>query len=431
MLDQEGGVTLEQLLMEDEHCLSQCKAGNQRLTDFMCQRETLQKLIKYATKMPTDPNDHAVAHKFPFVAADILTSSKLIATSLVEGGSQVKADDSNDDDDAQDDIGLRMVSDSLKETNEKAEKKETVVEELDIEGGEKSDKVTTEEPAHEDDDCPKLEEQEDAKEPEKPKLDTSLLDLLIDGFSETYEEDMLPVLCGYFNKIISSLISKERQRMLEYLLLKRGGAIFDSLMRHINHHSLALLLIELLNVQIKPETSSSKKSGGGMMGQMQYEWETSDQENNDDAAENEGTLTPEQEQMQTILQKKSLSICLDLLDALSNKNNDLEKTLNANTVLFEFCDNDHCFAMLTNPEVLNKLIKICCQATTNVTSLSYALNLLQTIIKEFGNNEKEISDERKQQIQMLFVKHFPDMAYNCILILTQATTGAQTYVNQS
>jgi len=34
--------------------------------------------------------------------------------------------------------------------------------------------------------------------------------------------------------------------MCEYLLLKTEGAVFDGLLRHMNHHSLALLTIELL-----------------------------------------------------------------------------------------------------------------------------------------------------------------------------------------
>jgi hypothetical protein len=77
MLEQEGGCTLEDLLNEDEHCLQQCKAANPKLTDMLCQRSTLTKLIQYATLTPTDTN-HNVAHKFPFVACDILCASKTI-----------------------------------------------------------------------------------------------------------------------------------------------------------------------------------------------------------------------------------------------------------------------------------------------------------------------------------------------------------------
>jgi hypothetical protein len=75
-----------------------------------------------------------------------------------------------------------------------------------------------------------------------------LLDTLIQDFLQTEDEEMLPVLCGYFNKIIGFLLSKDKQRMCEYLLLKTEGAIFDGLMKHMSHHSLALLTIELLQI---------------------------------------------------------------------------------------------------------------------------------------------------------------------------------------
>lgn len=198
-----------------------------------------------------------------------------------------------------------------------------MVEELDLmndDNGESTEKPAQklEQDATENDSTPNIENQgdqqngedahaenvkieEEVKEEKLPENDYSLLDHLIDDFCETPDDDMLPVLCGYFNKIMSSLINKERQRMLEYLLIKRQGHIFDALAAHLNHHSLAQLLIELLSIQIKPEPAPNKK---GLGGNMQYDWETSDQENNEDGAENDGVLTPEQEQMQVVLQKK-------------------------------------------------------------------------------------------------------------------------------
>ena len=104
--------------------------------------------------------------------------------------------------------------------------------------------------------------------------------------------------------------------------------------------------------------------------------------------------------MKDVLAKKGNQIILGLLDALSSKNqDDLEKTLNANTILLEFCDNDYCFNMLTHPDILHKLVLICCQGEENIQNLPYALNLLSTIITEFNNAEKEIPDERKVEIQ--------------------------------
>jgi len=50
-------------------------------------------------------------------------------------------------------------------------------------------------------------------------------------------------------------------------------------------------------VQIKAEPA--KKAGSLKTGM--YEWENSDQENNEDDAENEGTLTPDQLKMKQVL----------------------------------------------------------------------------------------------------------------------------------
>jgi len=56
---------------------------------------------------------------------------------------------------------------------------------------------------------------------------------------------MLEVLCGYFFKIFKSLLDKGRKTMLEYLLNKRNGDVFEALRRHLNMHSVAMLLNEL------------------------------------------------------------------------------------------------------------------------------------------------------------------------------------------
>ena len=164
-----------------------------------------------------------------------------------------------------------------------------------------------------------------------------------------------------------------------------------------------------------------------------YNSDGSDAENHDDDAENEGQVLSEQQQkMNEILAKKGNQIIMGLLDSLSSKNkDDLEKTLNANTILLEFCENDHCFGMLTNPEVLQKLVQICCQGDDNIQNLPYAHNLLSTIITEFKNADKEIPEERKVEIQKQFSRFFTDMAYNCILVLRQSQPGDVSYVNQT
>ena len=63
----------------------------------MCQRKTLQKLIGYATQVPSEDDTPDVKHKYPFVAADILASSKTIAQALVEGGYDEKPEEQDED----------------------------------------------------------------------------------------------------------------------------------------------------------------------------------------------------------------------------------------------------------------------------------------------------------------------------------------------
>lgn len=104
-----------------------------------------------------------------------------------------------------------------------------------------------------------------------------------------------------------------------------------------------------------------------------------------------------------ILDEKCDEMVLKLLDTLSSKNqHDIEKTMNANAILLEFCENNHCFNILTKPKSLHKLTQICCEGESNQQNLPYALNLLSTIINEFSNTDKEITDEHKQEIYKLF-----------------------------
>ena len=85
---------------------------------------------------------------------------------------------------------------------------------------------------------------EATKEPEKPKHDYSLIDSLSQFLYE--DEDPLPILCGYFLKVMEQLLDKQKQMTLEYLLLHQEGRIFSGLLRHLGHHSLATLLIKLI-----------------------------------------------------------------------------------------------------------------------------------------------------------------------------------------
>jgi hypothetical protein len=199
----------------------------------------------------------------------------------------------------------------------------------------------------------KTQNQEAVADAEKATNDWSMLDTMINRFIQTPQDKMLSVLCGYFNKILVFILTKENSKFLEYLLLRRNGVIFDGLMSHIEHHSLAQLVIELLQVQIKPEDSRSKKI-------TMYNSDGSDNEQDNEDQE-EATLTADQVKMKEILAKKGNQVILYLLDQLSIKNNDdTEVALNAHSILMDFCENDHCFNLLTTEEAMKRLIQIVC-----------------------------------------------------------------------
>lgn len=92
----------------------------------------------------------------------------------------------------------------------------------------------------------------------------------------------------------------------------------------------------------------------------------SDSEEKDEGEEAEGdaALTADELKMKQVIADKGKQAVMNLLESLSAKNqDDIYQTLNASTVLLDFCDNEQCFSMLTAPEPLSRLIDICCQGS--------------------------------------------------------------------
>ena len=90
------------------------------------------------------------------------------------------------------------------------------------------------------------------------KFDYGIIDSML-AFLD--QEELFPILCGYFNKIFQSLLGKQKKNLFEYLLLEREGSIFDKLLLHIDHHSLAQLLIELMQTSSVYGNSVKKNDG--------------------------------------------------------------------------------------------------------------------------------------------------------------------------
>ena len=222
------------------------------------------------------------------------------------------------------------------------------MEEEDDENADGDDEVNLEDPAEDVQDAEEGKKPNEAKESQSTKLgghthdetaedtvvepvakyDYSLLDMICQFLYE--DEDPLPILCGYFLKIMEQMLDKIKLPTLEYLLLHQKGKIFNGLLRHLDQHSLTTLMIKLIEQQIQPEKKDK--------------WEAS--ENSDPEADEaaEPELTAQQRQMQNVLKEKATMVVMSLIDKLSFKNkNNLHMALNASTALNEFCENESFF----------------------------------------------------------------------------------------
>jgi serine/threonine-protein phosphatase 6 regulatory subunit 1 len=61
-LNKQGGPTIEELLQEEE-TISECKALNSKLLEFLCQPQNMSKLVKYITLEPQDPSNKDKTYK--------------------------------------------------------------------------------------------------------------------------------------------------------------------------------------------------------------------------------------------------------------------------------------------------------------------------------------------------------------------------------
>lgn len=91
-----------------------------------------------------------------------------------------------------------------------------------------------------------------------------------------------------------------------------------------------------------------------------------------------------------VLNQKRQLVISSLLLKLSAKNpHDFEGTLNAHQVLLDLTDNEVTFALLLQKDNLSRLIQAACDLT-NVNQ-PYALGALASIIKEYPDNERQLT----------------------------------------
>ena len=77
-------------------------------------------------------------------------------------------------------------------------------------------------------------------QPTFESYDFSLMDELFSILdSDQNGEDIEPILAGYFNKVVQAFLAKIKTKMLQYILLKREGDVYNRLLAVLQHHSLA------------------------------------------------------------------------------------------------------------------------------------------------------------------------------------------------
>ena len=104
--------------------------GNYKLITFLCEKDNLERLIKYSIGVPETPENVNEAYKYPNVSQELLCSSAMLAQAIVEGGFDKQVEpgegdedgggnnyDEDDDDEREDDDG----SDDDDEDDEKDE----------------------------------------------------------------------------------------------------------------------------------------------------------------------------------------------------------------------------------------------------------------------------------------------------------------------
>ena len=182
----------------------------------------------------------------------------------------------------------------------------------------------------------------------------------------------------------------------------------------MGNSSVSQLLVDFFSLAIKPEETN----------RGQQNWDEEDEVTTD----NEQTLSPQQTLHKQILEIKLDQLTDHLIQMMSMRNEDSEKAINAKNVMIELLESNQTFGVVSKKEHLLTLAEVCRQGSENL-QLQHALQLMQLIIAEFSNVEKEIPDERKTEMFKLFQTIFTDVMYNCLMLLYEQATDS--YINQS
>lgn len=141
-----------------------------------------------------------------------------------------------------------------------------------------------------------------------------------------------------------------------YILIHKEGDIYNKLLNKLHHHSLAQLMVELL--QVKLVTNKPKEN-------FSLDWDNDEKNNDseDDKAQNghqEPEMTEDEKKMTAVLNAKKQEIIGLLLRWLSRNNEDFEFALNAYSILMEISENENTYGNLIEGQSIEQLIENAC-----------------------------------------------------------------------
>ncbi len=173
------------------------------------------------------------------------------------------------------------------------------------------------------------------------------------------DTEIQPITCGYFNKIVVSLLGKIKRKMLFYLLIRRRGDVYLKLIDLLEHHSLCSLLIELLYLKVTPAAPSAAASRDRFSSDFDKDDKASDKENGQEGEEEEKRevdptegMSDLEKEMHFVLSQRKQEVVGRLIHSLTSQNKDVEKCLNAHYVLSELADNEMTYGKLVERENL-------------------------------------------------------------------------------
>lgn len=153
--------------------ISSSVQGNYKLIYFLCEKQNIEKLLRYSISVPESPSNQNESFKFPNVSQELICGSAMLIQAVVEGGfekmfERAEAEETNgnpnEDSDEGDEEDERDEEDGEEEGDEKGEEDREEGEEKPEEGEEKDQEKDAEEKPEE-----KAEEREDDKDDKEEK----------------------------------------------------------------------------------------------------------------------------------------------------------------------------------------------------------------------------------------------------------------------